>query len=49
MDLLKLIALDKEDLEIVSAHLQDAVVKVDEIVWQPEAHRLVVAIIRCDW
>lgn len=49
MDLLKLIALDKEDLEIISAHLQDAVVKVDEIVWQPEAHRLVVALNRFDW
>jgi Protein of unknown function (DUF2948) len=49
MDLLKLVALDKEDLEIVSAHLQDAVVKVDEIVWQPEANRLVVALNRFDW
>ena len=49
MDLLKLIALDKEDLEIISAHLQDAVVKVDEIVWQPEANRLVVALNRFDW
>jgi hypothetical protein len=49
MDLLKLIALDKEDLEIISAHLQDAVVKVDEILWQPEAHRLVVALNRFDW
>ncbi len=49
MDLLKLVALDKEDLEIISAHLQDAVVKVDEIVWQPEAHRLVVALNRFDW
>ncbi len=49
MDLLKLIALDKEDLEIVSAHLQDAVVKVSEIVWQPEDHRLVVALNRFDW
>jgi len=49
MDLLKLVALDREDLEIISAHLQDAVVKVDEIVWQPEAHRLVVALNRFDW
>jgi hypothetical protein len=49
MELLKLIALDKEDLEIVSAHLQDAVVKVDEIVWLPEQHRLVVALNRFDW
>lgn len=49
MDLLKLVALDKEDLEIVSVHLQDAVVKVSEIVWQPENHRLVVALNRFDW
>ena len=49
MDLLKLIALDKEDLEIISAHLQDAVVKVDEIVWQPEVNRLVVGLNRFDW
>ena len=49
MDLLKLVALDKEDLEIVSAHLQDAVVKVGEIVWQPEDHRLVVGLNRFDW
>jgi hypothetical protein len=49
MELLKLIALDKEDLEIISAHLQDAVVKVDEIVWQPELHRLVVGLNRFDW
>jgi hypothetical protein len=49
MDLLKLVALDKEDLEIISAHLQDAVVKVGEIVWQPEHHRLVVGLNRFDW
>ena len=49
MDLLKLIALDKEDLEIISAHLQDAVVKVEEIVWQPEVNRLVVGLNRFDW
>jgi hypothetical protein len=49
MELLKLVALDKEDLEIVSAHLQDAVVKVGEILWQPEDHRLVVGLNRFDW
>jgi hypothetical protein len=49
MDLLKLVALDKEDLEIISAHLQDAVVKVDEFVWQPELNRLVVGLNRFDW
>lgn len=49
MDLLKLIALDKDDLAIVSAHLQDAVVKVEEIIWQPERNRLVVGLNRFDW
>ena len=49
MDLLKLVALDKDDLAIVSAHLQDAVVKVEEIVWQPDRHRLVVGLNRFDW
>ena len=32
MDLLKLIALDADDLEVVSAHLQDAVVKAAEFI-----------------
>ena len=34
MDRLKLIALDKEDIEVVSAHLQDAVVKAADIRWR---------------
>ena len=49
MDLLKLVALDKDDLEIVSAHLQDAVVRVDEIIWRPAENRLVIALNRFDW
>jgi hypothetical protein len=32
---LKLVALDKDDIEIVSAHVQDALVKVADILWQP--------------
>jgi hypothetical protein len=32
---LKLLALDLDDLGIVSAHLQDAVFKVDDIRWSP--------------
>ena len=31
MDLLKLLALDEEDLKIVSAHVQDAVMKVGDL------------------
>lgn len=46
---LKLFALDEDDLAVVSAHLQDAVVKSDEIVFQSRAKRLVVMAKRFDW
>lgn len=49
MDMLKLIALDREDLEIVSAHLQDAIVKVGEVIWRPNENRVVIALNRFDW
>jgi hypothetical protein len=49
MDLLKLLALDSEDIQVVSAHLQDAVVKVGDIVWRPAEQRLVVGVNRFDW
>ena len=49
MDRLKLIALDKEDIEVVSAHLQDAVVKAADIRWRPAEKRLVIALNRFDW
>lgn len=48
-DLLRLVALDSEDLEIVSAHLQDAVVVVRDIIWLPADRRLVIALNRYDW
>jgi hypothetical protein len=48
-DLLKFVALDGEDLEVVSTHLQDAVVKASEVLWCPQQHRLVVALNRFDW
>ena len=34
MDLLKFVVLDEEDLEVVSTHLQDAVVKVADVLWR---------------
>ena len=46
---LKLIALDKDDIEVVSAHVQDARVRVGEILWQPDDHRFVMALNRFDW
>lgn len=49
MNQLKLIALDKDDLEIISAHLQDAVLKVGDILWRPGERRLVLALSRFDW
>jgi hypothetical protein len=48
-DLLKFIALDSEDLEVVSTHLQDAVVRASEVLWRPAEHRLVIALNRFDW
>jgi hypothetical protein len=48
-DELKLVALDKDDIEVVSAHVQDAMVKVADIFWQPREHRFVMALNRFDW
>src|SRR4029077_16765465 len=39
----------EEDLEVASAHLQDAVVKVADVHWRPGEKRLVVALNRFDW
>ena len=49
MELLKLIALDQEDLAVVSTHVQDSTVKVSDIIWQPQDKRLVMALNRFDW
>jgi hypothetical protein len=49
MDQLKFVVLDEEDLEVASTHLQDAVVRVSDILWRPQEKRLVVALNRFDW
>jgi Protein of unknown function (DUF2948) len=49
MEELKLVALDKDDIEVVSAHVQDALVRVTDIFWQPREHRFVMALNRFDW
>lgn len=49
MELLKLIAMDRDDLEVVSAHLQDSTVKTGEILWRPGENRVVIALDRFDW
>jgi len=49
MDPLKLVALDRDDIEVVSAHLQDAILKVADIRWRPAENRVVVCVSRFDW
>ena len=39
---LKLIALDADDLAVISAHVQDARVQASDIVWRQDEKRLVV-------
>ena len=46
---LKFVALDEEDLAVISTHLQDAAVKVADVIWRPQEKRLVVALDRFDW
>lgn len=49
MDALKLLALDEEDLAIISAHLQDAVVKVGDMGVLPKSQRFALVLNRFDW
>jgi hypothetical protein len=49
MDLLKLVALDNDDIEVLSAHVQDSVVRIGDIMWRPAERRLIVVINRFDW
>ena len=49
MDLLKLVALDSDDIEVLSAHAQDAVVKIGDIMWRPAEKRVIVVLNRFDW
>lgn len=49
MNLLKLVALDERDLEVVSAHVQDATVRVGDIEYRAAAKRFAVAMNRFAW
>lgn len=49
MDELKFVVLDGDDLAVVSAHLQDAVLKVADVMYRPHEKRLVIALNRFDW
>jgi hypothetical protein len=49
LELLKLIALDEEDLAVVSAHMQDAVVRIEDVAFLPGEHRFALVARRFDW
>ncbi|MEL7544269.1 MAG: DUF2948 family protein [Pseudomonadota bacterium] len=49
MSLLKLIALDAGDLQVISAQMQDAVLSSDDIDWAARAHRFALIANRFAW
>ena len=46
---LKLIALDADDLAVISTHVQDARVQTSDIIWRQGEKRLLVGMNRLDW
>lgn len=46
---LKLIALDEEDLQVLSCHLQDAVLRVGDMAYLPSSNRFAAVLNRFDW
>jgi len=49
MKRLRLIAMDAEDLSVISTYCQDAVLKVGDIAWYPAENKLIVAMNRFAW
>ena len=49
MEPIKLHALDLEDLDVISAHLQDAVLTVGDMAYLPREQRLAAVMNRFDW
>ena len=49
MDSLKLMALDADDLAVVSAHLQDAVIKTGDIAWDARHGIFTITLNRFVW
>ncbi|MGO9172327.1 MAG: DUF2948 family protein [Rhodomicrobium sp.] len=46
---LKLVALDHDDLKILSAHLQDAVLRMSDMVYMPADRHFAAILSRFDW
>lgn len=49
MSAVKLIALDDEDLSVISTHLQDAVVRVGDLAYLASERRFAMVVNRFDW
>ncbi|WP_026190649.1 DUF2948 family protein [Methylobacterium sp. WSM2598] len=49
MELLKLAALDADDLAVISAHLQDAVLRAGDLAYLPRERRFALVARRFDW
>jgi len=49
MKLLKLAALDADDLQVISAHMQDAILKVGDMSYLPSKARFALVANRFDW
>lgn len=49
MDTLKLVALDEEDLKVISAHVQDAVLKVGDLAFRRKEKQFAMAMNRFAW
>lgn len=49
VDLLKLIALDQPDLDVISAHVQDAVMRLGDMAFVPQDRRFAIVLNRFDW
>ncbi len=47
--MLKLVALDEEDLQVLSAHLQDAVLKVSDLQYLANEKRFILTANRFVW
>lgn len=46
---IKLLALDAEDLSVISAHVQDSVFKTKDMAWNPRARQFSLAVNRFVW
>jgi hypothetical protein len=49
MELLRLIAFDEDDLHVLSAHLQDSVVRIQDVIFLPKERRFAAVLKRFDW